>query len=63
MKSASLTHGQPFPEIVELVNVMWLRRDAIVALRVPERVPHLAARSTSTIEQLREQKYCYVDQS
>jgi hypothetical protein len=42
---------------------MWLRRDAIVALRVPERVPHLAARSTSTIEQLREQKYCYVDQS
>jgi hypothetical protein len=63
IETATLTHGQPFSEIVELMNEMWLRRDAIVALRALERVPCLEARNTDRIEQLREHEYCYLDQS
>jgi hypothetical protein len=63
MKSASLTHGQPFPEIVELVYEMWPRRDAIVALWAFERMLCLETRSTGRLEQLREQEYYHVNQS
>jgi hypothetical protein len=61
METASLTHGQPFSEIVELVSEMWLRRDAIVARGAFERMPCLETKSTGKIEQLREQEYCHID--